>query len=244
VVWQCTTGATLRVDARGNIYLGEMLKPPDRSFPEFFDGKMGKYAHAGHAVTGDKFAANPAEMSGFWTSSMYGSIVKFPPSGGVIWYEKALPQGVEGAPPAELLAKPKVTYGRHVGYDFKPVEVQGAEWVRFGFSPWAEPRGAGFCMCEGVGFDVDPYGRVFYPNLGQFRIEVVDTANNWIGTIGSYGNQDSGGKDAKVKKPAIPLAWPTYVAVGDDCAFVNDTVSNRVVRVKLDYAAAETAAVP
>ena len=150
-----------------------------------------------------------------------------------------MPQGVEGQPPAELLAKPKAAYGRHIGYDFSPVEVQGAEWVRFGFAPWAEPRGAGFCMCEGVGFDVDAFGRVFYPNLGQFRIEVVDTANNWIGTFGSYGNQDSGGKEARVKKPEIPLAWPTYVAVGDDVAFVNDTLSNRVVKVKLAYQIAE-----
>jgi len=241
LVWQCSAGAVLRLDARGNIYLGDMLKPPDRAFPEFFDDKLGKkYVHNGSDVGGQRFATDPETMSRFWESSMYGSIIKFPPSGGIIWYEKALPAGVEGQPPAELLAKPKVAYGRHIGYDFKPVEVQGAEWVRFGFSPWAEPRGAGFCMCEGVGFDVDGFGRVFYPNLGQFRIEVVDTANNWIGTFGQYGNQDSGGKDAAVKKPAIPLAWPTYVAVGDDCAFVNDTVSNRVVKVKLGAAAEET----
>jgi hypothetical protein len=180
---------------------------------------------------------------------------------------------VEGTPPAELLAKPKAVYGRHIGYSFKPVEVQGAEWVRFGFAPYGEARGAGFCMCEGVGFDVDAFGRVFYPNLGQFRIEVVDTANNWVGTFGKYGTADDGGTRGDsaspgVAKPGfaeqgvrgagreetgqaagsaprpsslaprpIPLAWPTYVAVDDDYAFVNDTVSNRVVRVKLGAAA-------
>jgi len=87
-------------------------------------------------------------------------------------------------------------------------------------------------MCEGVGFDVDDFGRIFYPNLGQFRIEMVDNNNNWIGTFGKYGNQDSGGENALVKKPEIPLTWPTYVAVCGDYAFVNDTISNRVIKVK------------
>jgi hypothetical protein len=112
--------------------------------------------------------------------------------------------------------------------------------VRFGFSPYGLTRGAGFCMCEGAGFDVDGWGRVFYPNLGQFRIEMVDNANNWIGAFGKYGNADSGGKDASVKIPALPLAWPTYVAVSDDYAYVNDTLANRVVRVKLSAAVTET----
>ena len=99
------------------------------------------------------------------------------------------------------------------------------------------------CMCEGSGFDVDPFGRVFFPNLGQFRIEVVDTNNNPIATFGKYGNEDSGGP-AQVKKPDIPLAWPTYVAVSDRYAYVADTVNRRVVRVKVGYAADETCAVP
>jgi sugar lactone lactonase YvrE len=94
-------------------------------------------------------------------------------------------------------------------------------------------------MCEGGGFDVDPYGRVFFPNLGQFRIEVIDTNNNPIGTFGAYGNQDSGGPDATVKKPAIPFAWPNNVAVSDTHAYVADTLNRRVVKVKLTYSAVE-----
>ncbi len=99
-------------------------------------------------------------------------------------------------------------------------------------------------MCEGSGFDVDPFGRVFFPNLGQFRVEVVDTNNNPITTFGKYGNEDSGGPKALVQKPDIPLAWPTYVAVSDRWAYVADTVNRRVVRVKLAYAAEETCPVP
>lgn len=234
-IWQLSAGAVPRIDSKGNIYIADMVKPLDKSYPAYFEEKLGgKFTPTGNSIDSQKFGNDPSQMAKYWESSMYGSIIKFPASGGIIWYEKNLPAGVEGQPSAELLAKPKVSYGTHLGYDFKPVDVQGAEWVRFGFSPYAVKRGAGFCMCEGVGFDVDGFGRVFFPNLGQFRIEMVDTNNNWIGTFGKYGNQDSGGTNAKVSKPEIPLAWPTYVAVCDDYAFVNDTVSNRVVKVKLN----------
>jgi hypothetical protein len=84
---------------------------------------------------------------------------------------------------------------------------------------------------------------VFFPNLGQFRVEVVDTNNNPITTFGKYGNEDSG-PGARVKKPDIPLAWPTYVAVSDRWAYVADTVNRRVVRVSLNYAAEQTCALP
>jgi hypothetical protein len=47
-----------------------------------------------------------------------------------------------------------------------------------------------------------------------------------------------------VKKPTIPLAWPTYVAVSDRHAYIADTVNRRVVRVRLNYAAEETCAAP
>jgi hypothetical protein len=99
------------------------------------------------------------------------------------------------------------------------------------------------CMCEGSGFDVDPFGRAFFPNLGQFRIEVIDTNNNPIATFGRYGNEDSG-MEASDKRQEIPLAWPTYVATSDRWAYVADTVNRRVVRVKLSYAVEETCAVP
>jgi len=77
----------------------------------------------------------------------------------------------------------------------------------------------------------------------RFRVEVVDTSNNWIGSFGHYGNQDSGGPDATVKAPEIPLAWPAYVAVSDKYAHVSDSISLRIVRVKLNYEADETCAV-
>ena len=235
VVWQCMQGATPRLDAKGNIYIAELVKPPERSYPEFFDGKL---------------PPPPKECGGgdlFWNSYMYASIIKFPPSGGIIWFEKNLPQTVVGQPSAELLAKPKQPFKRHFAYSpHLTGELQGALWYRFGFAPYSAHMSGmtSHCMCEGSGFDVDPFGRVFFPNLGQFRVEVVDTNNNPITTFGKYGNEDSGGKDAKVKKPEIPLAWPSYVAVSDTHAYVADTVNRRVVRVKLNCTAEATGPLP
>jgi len=232
LIWQCFKGAIPRMDPKGNIYLAEMVKPADRSFPAFFDGKV-KPPHVQSGLNDDRF----------YYSYMYGSIVKFPPTGGAIWYSKDLGPYVEGKPPAELLAKPKVTVRYHRGYRAKDkAELQGALWYRFGFAPYTATYSSCYrtCMCEGGGFDVDPFGRVFYPNLGQFRVEVLDTNGNPITTFGKYGNQDSRGDGSRVPKPAIPLAWPLTVAVSDTHAYVADTLNRRVVKVKLACAAAET----
>jgi outer membrane protein assembly factor BamB len=235
VIWQCLNGAIPRVDAKGNIYLADLVKPPDRSYPEFFDGKL---------------PPPPKQTGGgdlFWYSYMYGSILKFPPTGGIIWHEKKLPKSAVGEPPAELLAQPKQPFKRHYAYSpHLTGEVQGALWTRFGYAPYSAHMSGNtsHCMCEGSGFDVDPFGRVFFPNLGQFRIEVIDTNNNPIMTFGKYANEDSGGPAARVKKPHIPLAWPTYIAVSDRWAYVADTVNRRIVRVKLGAKAEATCAVP
>ena len=229
LIWQCMKGAIPRLDAKGNLYLADMVKPPDRSFPEFFDGKL---------------KAPPKQTNNqndsYYYSYMYGSIIKFPPTGGAIWYgAKGLPASVEGQPPAELLARPKVPIRIHAGFSTQEKgELQGALWYRFGFAPYTCTMSSCMltCMCEGGGFDVDPCGRVFFPNLGQFRVEVLDTNGNPITTFGKYGNQDSGGKDARVKQPDIPLAWPLTVAVSDTHAYVADTLNRRVVKVRLGYA--------
>ncbi len=226
LIWQCLNGAIPRMDSKGNIYIADLVKPVDRSYPEFFDGKL---------------PPPPKNIGGgdlFWYSYMYGSIIKFPPTGGAIWHDPKLPKSALGEPPADLLAKPKIPFKRHYAYSpHLTGEIQGALWTRFGYSPYSSHMSGNtsHCMCEGSGFDVDPFGRVFFPNLGQFRIEVVDTNNNPITTFGKYGNED-----AHAQQSDIPLAWPTYVAVSARYAYIADTVNRRVVRVKLEYAAEAT----
>ena len=240
-VWNVSRGSIPRLDAKGNIYLATKIKPVDRDTPAFFDGKLGKVPDyfrdlgAGH----------------YWYCYMYGSIVKFPPEGGAFVWSGQTPKSLKDVPDA-ILKKPARAFRDFDRgyYPHKTGHVLGAEWVRFGFCPHSEtyPAGTPVCMCEGAGFDVDPFGRVFFPNLGQFRVEVVDTNNNRITTFGHYGNRDSGStrrtengeEEVIVKTPAIPLAWPTYVAVSDTDAYVNDTIGMRVVKVKLGCAAEAT----
>jgi outer membrane protein assembly factor BamB len=246
VVWQTMTGAIPRVDAKGNIYIADLVKPPDHSYPEFFDGKLPPPPD--NCGTGDDKEIESGAYSLYWNSYMYGSIIKFPPSGGIIWFDKNLYKDVViTPPPSELLAQKKVPFKRHFAYSPNLTgELQGALWYRFGFAPYSAHMSGmtSHCMCEGAGFEVDPYGRVFFPNCGQFRVEVVDTNNNAITTFGKYGNEDSGGPNAKIKKPDIPLAWPCYVAVSDTHAYVADSINRRVARVKLSYAAEATCSLP
>ncbi|MCX7804443.1 MAG: hypothetical protein N3A38_04550 [Planctomycetota bacterium] len=242
-IWQLTRGSIPRVDRRGNIYIASMMKPPGRVWPDFFDGKLGP----------------PEKIGGFspeyWYSYMYGGIAKFPPEGGAIWHKEGeIPASAIGQPPPELLKKPKIEigymyYNRHLEKGY----LQNAMWFRFGFSPYSEtyPIGTPTCMCEGAGFDVDGWGRVFFPNLGQFRVEVIDNNSNFIGKFGAYGNEGSLGNGkvaggamregrAKGPHPDIPLAWPSYVAVSDTHAYVNDTLNRRVARVRLGWRAGES----
>jgi hypothetical protein len=239
VLWQCSKGAIPKLDAEGNIYLAENVRPLDRTWPEFFDGKL--------PPVQSQLGAGGAR----WYSYMYGSIVKFSPKGGAVWFGEKGSVGCAavGKPGEDLLSMPErpFRYPMHFSTDNKGT-LQGAEWVRFGFSPYSNISigggGTGNCMCEGAGFDVDAFGRVFYPNLGRFRVEIVDTNNNFIGSFGKYGNMDSGGPGAQINVPDIPLGWPTYVAASDTHVYVNDLVSTRMVKVKLDYMAEETCPVP
>jgi len=231
VVWGVNVRSHPRVDARGNIYLAAPVKTRGKFAPAFFDDKL-----------------DPKQELRSYRNSynyLYGSIVKFPPTGGAMYYTGG--KGDSYAPsdvPAEIKKKPTLefSYPTMAFGSIANGTAQGAEWIRMGFAPFSSKWGGGtaFCHCENSGFDVDPFGRVFYPNLGQFRVEVVDTGNNMIGTFGHYGNQDSGGPNATVKTPEIPLAWPAYVAVSDKYAYVSDSINLRIVRVKLDYEAEAT----
>ncbi len=229
-IWQCSAMAIPRLDARGNVYLAENAKPRGRVSPKFFDGKR-----------------NTAFVKQYDTHNyMYGSIIKFPPEGGAVWFKKGVNTEknsksvfTKGTIPAELLKKPEIPISYPAAHFRKQADgtVQGAEWMRFGYAPYSAKWDSGkpMCNCENASFDVDPFGRVFYPNLGRFRIEMVDTNNNWLGAFGRYGNQDDRAKDGDV-----PMAWPSYVAVSDRYLYVSDLINLRIVRVKLGYEAEET----
>jgi len=204
---------SVRVDYAGNIYLAVGVRPGKKRVPEdFATVRLGKRW---------KYGMNSNELD--WYTLMYGCIVKFGPEGGEIR------SGIGGT---------LVSYG----YDNK-TEIKGAKWIYFGASPVASWRTRGtpdVCLCESPRFDVDGFGRSFFPDVCRFRIGVIDSAGNEICSFGSYGNQDSAGPGSAIPVPEIPLCWAQAVAAGDEFVYVADRLNRRLVRVRLAHEAEET----
>ncbi len=209
---------SVRVDFQGNIYVAVAIRPGKQLLPPGLEGKVRADPNGPETRSGRDYYPG-----------LYGSILKFGPEGGLI------KKGCGGA---------KCNYG----YD-GVTEVKGAKWIHLGvtgtlgFNPKCGPNR--HCACQSSRFDVDGFGRVFYPDAGRFRVRVMDTNANEIGWFGSYGNVDSAGPKSAVPVPRLPLAWPQAVAVDDGKAvYVGDRMNRRVVKVKLDCCAEETCALP
>jgi outer membrane protein assembly factor BamB len=252
-IWMTTDGALgPRVDLKGNIYMGECVKPLGQPYPEIFSGRLPKGKEAEYV----------------W---MYGSLVKYGPKGGAAWYPTGTKWALPYAGECKLdpaLKKEKVSGTRGTGL-IKEMELQGAEWFRPGLAYLLDMGGCGTdrCHCTACDFDVDDFGRSFCPNQGLFRVEVADTNGNKILNIGGYGNQDHCGPDSYVMDPAgkflrprkaddpkdlkspfaepeLAFNWFTGLAVTDRHLYVADGNNRRVLRGRIEYAATETAVVP
>jgi sugar lactone lactonase YvrE len=205
-----------RVDAAGNIYVALGLRPGVAPLPPGLKGLVPDGAEDPDAVNG---------LNGY--PLIYGSIAKFPPTGGEIR------DGIGGVV-------------CNFGHD-RRIEVKGAAWIVPGASSvpsWATPKRAKgtvtICMCEAACFDVDEFGRSFFADAGRCRVGMLDTAGNEIGWFGTYGNADA----VRSAAAEIPLAWPQAIAVGHGSVFVGDRVNRRIVRVKLAHDAEGTVAIP
>ena len=124
----------------------------------------------------------------------------------------------------------------------KPLKVTGAEWIAFGYSHVEVSS----CICETTRFDVDEFGRVWYPDLCQYQVRVVDTAGNPILNFGNYGNADNCGPDSKtteLAEPEIAFAWLIGVGATDKYVYTGDSINRRMLRCKITYAAEESVAI-
>jgi hypothetical protein len=152
-------------------------------------------------------------------------MVKFSPKGGSIVKDAEVGEKMEYGLPAKKTL----------------VGIRNAEWVHFGASPaasWRHPY-PDCCDCEAAQFDVDGFGRSFYPDAGRFRVGMLDTAGNDLGNFGSYGNQDEIGRDRR-----IPMYWPYCIAVDDNnTVYVGDRLNRRVIVVTLTHQARETVSI-
>jgi hypothetical protein len=89
-----------------------------------------------------------------------------------------------------------------------------------------------YCNCENTRFDVDEFGRVFYPDLGRYRVGVLDTNGNAITHFGRYGNADT--------RDELAFAWLIGVGATDRYAYMGDSLNRRLLRASLTYAAEKT----
>jgi hypothetical protein len=236
IIWKVSdTAVGPKFDLAGNIYVAEQVKEPERPVPADFKGLVGEV----------KVGARVEDTVKDGLLTMYGSILKFTPKGGMVNFP-ATPRGntsqtrmdptganpFDGEPQLDPSLKTQPVTSFRQGR-LSALTVTGAEWVRTGISH------VGFesCNCENTRFDVDDFGRVFYPDLGRFRVCVLDTNGNAITEFGGYGNAESAG-------PEIAFAWLIGVAATDRYAYMGDSLARRFLRVKLTYRSEETCALP
>ena len=107
-------------------------------------------------------------------------------------------------------------------------KVTGAEWIHPGWNH-VEARA---CTCESTRFNVHYFCRVWYPDLGRLRLEVLETNGNDLTHFGRYANADTVG--------AIPCSWLTGVSVSERHVYTSDELSRRLLRLRITCAAEAT----
>ncbi len=236
IIWKASDNILgPRFDQQGNIYVAEQIKPAGEFCPKEFKDVVGE------VKLGVKYSKSKGKPKGA-ILSMYGSILKFSPKGGMIeHYPGGMNRGKKVAQP--FTGEPKldpslktVDATWHYGdlYQWpQPAKVTGALWMKLGISHIP----LFYCNCENTRFDVDEFGRVWYPDLGRFRVCVLDTNGNEITSFGQYGNADA---PVRPGQKEIPLAWLIGVGVSDKYAYMGDSINRRLLRAKLTYAAEAT----
>ncbi len=220
VIWKVSdTAIGPKFDAAGNIYIAEQIRPLDQVVPKEFESLVGP-VEAGTRVSG-------AAKTTLCTA--YGSILKFNPKrGGMIHWSGTDPfDGLPKLDPSLKSTDALFFRGEQREGKFRGVKVTGAEWMRLGISHVA----LHYCNCETTRFDVDPFGRVFYPDLCRFRVGVLDTNGNPLTHFGNYGNRDDAG---------IRCAWLVGVGVTDKYVYLGDSLNRRLLRARLTYLVEES----
>jgi len=245
IIWKVSDGCVgPKFDAAGNIYVAEIVNTGERPYPEEFEKIFGKVKMSKDRPRGVKDEI----------ANMYGSIVKFSPKGGM--FHLGGPDPFKGKP--KLNGLKTIDAAAYYSYMQRPTKITGARWLAFGYSH-VEIRG---CICETTRFDVDEFGRVFYPDLCLYQVRVVDTNGNPVLKFGGYGNAESMGPDSPVidketgqlrppkkgekspfAEPEIAFAWLVGVIATDKYVYTGDSINRRMLRLKYVYAADETCAV-
>ncbi len=260
------------VDASGNVYLGINVKPAEKPFPPEF---MGRLPAGNWYRWSEKDGARQAPWCYPYCNPylfFWGSVFKFGPEGGAVYglgsgkKPKAPAPGDEPSPLLSTDNAPAGAAAYRSGYLNRDVKIAGARWRVQGMGivpttmavcPWGDPA----CGCLNSRLAVDPYGRVYSPDVFRFSVGMLDVGGNLIAHIGRYGNADDGGardegRGAGQEAPPRPsdgaprltspaprpicFAWPAFVSEAGGRLFVSDPVNRQVTVVTFDFAAEET----
>jgi hypothetical protein len=229
IIWSASDNVVgPKFDQAGNIYIAEHIKPLDDLLPKEYS----KYV--GPVKVGTR--GGSAKRGRYVPLAIYGSMIKFSPKGGSIDFQYAKwkkPYSGQAKLDPSLKTMPAACY-RSGG--LQAAKITGATWMRMGISHVEFP----YCNCENVRFDVDLFGRVWYPDLGRYRVGVMDTNGNDLTHFGGYGNADSTGPESQHPKPDIAFSWPLGVVTTDKYAYMGDALNRRLLRARLIYAAEST----
>jgi hypothetical protein len=188
----------IRLDLEGNIYIGARIKPKDRPVPGFIneDSLTGSY--------------DTRVTQKWWADEMYGSILKFPNTGGSVRCTDVSPYTVNPATDTVL--------GGGAGHGNYPARAEGVLWMHYGLSHLlvhSNPRSK--CWCYVTRFDVDKYGRIFYPNTFQYEFRAMDNSRNQMFRV---KNRDV---------PQVAIGFGHHIEVTDRALYIADHYNNQVV---------------
>jgi len=159
----------------------------------------------------------------------------------VPWHGLSVVHAVIGRVPVHFRDKSQIKVGALNRNRLVETNMQGALWYHYGASPFTHKYAFNDCNCQSARFDVDDFGRAFFPDVGRFRVGVLDTNGNFLTDFGRYGNRDCGGPDSRIPEPEIAFAYPYTVAVSRTHVFVGDLLNSRIAKLRLAYTLEETA---
>ncbi|KKK51690.1 hypothetical protein LCGC14_3112420, partial [marine sediment metagenome] len=232
----------LGVDAAGNIYVGANIRPADQPLPKAFMGQV--------PAKGWLWWKSPKKRPVPWRYTYCnaylfhgGSVLKFGPAGGALYghpFERKLAPGAVKPDVFSVEKAPAGATSYRSSYLGREIKVVGALWrfAGYGIVPGSSDglRPDPGCVCFTSRLAVDPFGRVFAPNVLRFGVEVLDTNGNRIMRVGRYGNCDeSASAEAAGADPGqIAFAWPAFVSVAEGKLYVSDSGNRRVMVIRMD----------
>jgi DNA-binding beta-propeller fold protein YncE len=222
----------VRVAADGAIYVGDNTMPVGTAYPrEIARGLPDPFKREYVA----RLPGGGLDPLLRWM----GSVFRFAPGGGRVTGLPENDRTPAARPPRGDLWRPAPEVQWFLFNDHR-VRLTGAEWQFHGFAPLpVQYQGVTHverCVCSAGRFDLDEFGRLFVPDALRHRVTVLDAAGNEVTRFGSYGNADSEG-------PEIGLADPWWVAAASDRVYVGEQQACRIVKVRLECAAAAECAV-